>query len=122
MTTEEGVYAIEAEQFVDATGDAVLSRMAGVAYTAGDENGNNQMTSLRFEMGGIDVRKYRAYCLSLNDEFSPLVKGLFESTMVRIRILNLNRFFSKRGGTWISEKRKISFTTSVFPFQISRVV
>ena len=38
VTTEEGVYAIEAEQFVDATGDAVLSRMAGVAYTAGDEN------------------------------------------------------------------------------------
>ena len=34
VTTEEGVYAIEAEQFVDATGDAVLSRMAGVAYTA----------------------------------------------------------------------------------------
>ena len=61
VTTEEGVYAIEAEQFVDATGDAVLSRMAGVAYTAGDENGNNQMTSLRFEMGGIDVEKYRAY-------------------------------------------------------------
>ena len=96
VTTEEGVYAIEAEQFVDATGDAVLSRMAGVAYTAGDENGNNQMTSLRFEMGGIDVEKYRAYCLSLNDEFSPLVKGyFFESAMCGIRILNLNRFFEK---------------------------
>ena len=93
---KEGVYAIEAEQFVDATGDAVLSRMAGVAYTAGDENGNNQMTSLRFEMGGIDVEKYRAYCLSLNDEFSPLVKGyFFESAMVRNKNFKLEPVFRK---------------------------
>lgn len=96
VTTKEGVYAIEAEQFVDATGDAVLSRMAGVAYTAGDENGNNQMTSLRFEMGGIDVEKYRAYCLSLNDEFSPLVKGyFFESAMVRNKNFKLEPVFRK---------------------------
>ena len=70
--------------------------MAGVAYTAGDENGNNQMTSLRFEMGGIDVEKYRAYCLSLNDEFSPLVKGyFFESAMVRNKNFKLEPVFRK---------------------------
>lgn len=72
VMTVEGPRAVLASQFVDATGDAVLSRMAGVPCVAGDDDGNNQMCSLRFEMGGIDVEKYRQYCLSLGDEFSPL--------------------------------------------------
>ena len=83
VMTVEGPRAILADQFVDATGDAVLSRLAGVPCVAGDEGGNNQMCSLRFEMGGIDVNAYRAYCLSLGDGFSPMVDGYFwESAMV----------------------------------------
>lgn len=94
VTTGNGVMAIEADQFVDATGDAVLSRMAGVECSAGDENGNNQMSSLRFEMGGIDVEKYRNYCLSLQDEFSPLTHGYFwESAMVRGKNFKLEPLF-----------------------------
>lgn len=96
VTTEGGVLAIEADQFVDATGDAVLSRMAGVDCNAGDENGNNQMTSLRFEMGGIDVETYRNYCLSLEDDFSPLKQGYFwESAMVRGKGFKLEPLFRK---------------------------
>ena len=67
VMTVEGPRAVLASQFVDATGDVVLSRMAGVPCVAGDDDGNNQMCSLRFEMGGIDVEKYRKYCLSLGD-------------------------------------------------------
>lgn len=79
----ERLVAVRAVQFVDATGDASLSRMAGVPASAGDDEGNNQMSSLRFEMGGIDVEAYRAYCLSLHDDFSPLKSGFFwESAMV----------------------------------------
>lgn len=96
VMTVEGPRAILATQFVDATGDAVLSRLAGVPCVSGDENGNNQMSSLRFEMGGIDVEAYRAYCLSLGDEFSPLKEGYFwESAMVAGRDFKLEPLFRK---------------------------
>lgn len=94
VMTVEGPCAIVADQFVDATGDAVLSRVAGVPCVRGDDGGNNQMCSLRFEMGGIDVDTYRDYCLSLGDEFSPLVQGYFwESAMVAGKGFKLEPLF-----------------------------
>lgn len=94
VMTAEGPRAILARQFVDATGDAVLSRMAGVPCAAGDDAGNNQMSSLRFEMGGIDVERYRQYCLSLGDDFSPMVDGFFwESAMVAGKGFKLEPIF-----------------------------
>lgn len=96
VMTVEGPCAILAHQFVDATGDAVLSRMSGVPCVAGDDAGNNQICSLRFEMGGIDVNAYRAYCLSLGDDFSPLVDGYFwESAMVAGRGFVLEPLFRR---------------------------
>lgn len=96
VMTVKGILAISAEQFVDATADAVLSRMAGVPCDSGDENGNNQMTSLRFEMAGIDVDEYRNYCLSLQDKFSPLTSGFFwESAMVGGRDFKIEPLFMK---------------------------
>ncbi len=94
VMTVEGPRAILASQFVDATGDAVLSRMAGVPCDAGDDAGNNQMSSLRFEMGGIDVERYRQYCLSLGDNFSPMIDGYFwESAMVAGKGFKLEPLF-----------------------------
>lgn len=77
VMTVTGLQAIAAGNFVDATGDAVLTRMAGVPTSSGDENGDNQVSSLRFIMGGIDVEEYREYVLSLHDEFSPPQDRLF---------------------------------------------
>jgi hypothetical protein len=94
VTTVDGMSAVRGKQFIDATGDALLSRMAGVTVASGDENQNNQMSSLRFEMGGIDTEKYRNYCLSLNDNFSPLKTGFFwESAMVKNRDFKLEPVF-----------------------------
>lgn len=96
VMTVEGPRAILAKQFVDATGDAVLSRLAGVPCLSGDDDGNNQMSSLRFEMGGIDVDAYRDYCLSLDDDFSPLRQGYFwESAMVAERGFKLEPLFQE---------------------------
>ena len=82
--TIEGLVAIGGRQFVDASGDAVLSRLSGVEVLCGDEEGNNQITSLRFEVGGIDIEKYREYVFSLDDTYSiHRIKGdQFESAMV----------------------------------------
>lgn len=92
----EGLVAIKGKQFVDATGDAYLSRVANVQTVSGDQNGNNQMGSLRFEMGGIDINRFRDYCLSLNDDFSKLVKGdFFEAAMVKGKGFKLEPIFQK---------------------------
>ncbi|MDF2595106.1 MAG: Pyruvate/2-oxoglutarate dehydrogenase [Clostridia bacterium] len=96
LMTMEGLVAVRGRQFIDATGDAILTRLAGINVTAGDEDGNNQMSSLRFEMAGIDVGKYREYCLSLKDEFSPLINGYyFESAMVKGKSFKLEPIFQK---------------------------
>lgn len=96
VLTAGGYVTIEADQFVDASGDAWLSRLAGVPVDGGDDEGNNQMSSLRFEMGGIDVDAYRSYCLSLGDDFSPLVEGYFwESAMVAGKGFKLEPLFQQ---------------------------
>lgn len=96
VLTADGYRTVEAEQFVDASGDAWLSRLAGVEVDGGDDDGNNQMTSLRFEMGGIDVDAYRDYCLALQDEFSPLTEGYFwESAMVAGKGFKLEPLFQQ---------------------------
>ena len=96
LTTVEGLCAVEGRQFVDASGDAALIRAAGVPVSHGDENGNNQMTSLRFEMGGVDVEKYKNYVMSLQDTYSVFTHGYFyESAMVGGRNFVLEPLFQK---------------------------
>ena len=58
VQTVEGLAKITARVFIDATGDALLSRFAGIPAEKGSgKNGRNQPMSLRFEMSGIDVKK-----------------------------------------------------------------
>ncbi|MBR6790419.1 MAG: FAD-dependent oxidoreductase [Oscillospiraceae bacterium] len=98
VMTAEGLIALEADSFIDATGDAVLSRLAGAPVSSGDENGNNQISSLRFIMGNIDVEAYRAYCRSVGDDFSPTVQkdgGPLETAMVGGRNFKLEPLFQK---------------------------
>ena len=88
--------AILANHFVDASGDAVLTRLCGVPCDSGNEEGSNQCVTMRFEMGGIDVEKYRAYCTSINDTFCPMQPGeFFESAMVGEKNFPLEPLFQK---------------------------
>ena len=58
VQTIEGPGRIQAKVFVDATWDALLSRLVGVTAERGSEKtGRNQPMTLRFEMGGIDAPK-----------------------------------------------------------------
>lgn len=96
VSNVEGLQALEAKCFIDASGDAILSRIAQVPVFSGDDSGNNQATSLRFEMGGIDIKKYREYCQSLNDNFYPNIPGdFFESAMVVGQGFPLEAIFQK---------------------------
>ena len=78
IQTPEGLASIQAKTFIDGTGDALLSRFAGVPAEKGSEKtGRNQPMSLRFEMGGIDVGKvHHFFTKVLKDDYSKDLQGL----------------------------------------------
>ena len=96
LTSCEGLVAVASRNFVDATGDALLSRISGINTNSGDENSNNQLMSFRFEMGGIDIEKLRKYMISLNDTFCTLLEGdFYEIAFIKDRGFVLEPLFMK---------------------------
>ena len=84
VQTIEGLAEIKARVFIDGTGDALLSRFAGIPVEKGSEKtGRNQPMSLRFEMGGIDMGKlYHQFIIKGVKEKGPFDK-LAEDTLRR---------------------------------------
>ena len=80
VQTIAGLAAIRAKTFIDSTGDAFLSRAAGVPYERGyEKTGNNQPLSFRFEMGGIDVdRLYQHVAVELKEDWCKSKPPYFE--------------------------------------------
>lgn len=86
VQTIEGLAAVRAHTFIDATGDALLSRLAGISAEAGyEKTGNNQPMSFRFEMGGIDLAKLCDYMQSLHDDWCKTKPPYFEIALARHR-------------------------------------
>lgn len=80
VQTIAGLAAIQARTFIDCTGDAYLSRSAGVPYEQGyEKTGNNQPLSFRFEMGGIDIeRLYQYVAVELKEDWCKSEPPYFE--------------------------------------------
>ena len=97
VAVTDGLCAVLGKQFVDASGDALVLRLAGVPCRRGDEDGNNQISSLRFEVGGVDIEKYRSYVFSLHDTYSVHHEAgdYFESAMVGGRGFALQPVFDQ---------------------------
>ena len=96
LQTVQGLVAVTAAAFIDATGDAVLARLAGVPVEAGyAKTGHNQPMSFRFEMGGIDIEKLYAYIRSTNDTWCRTAPPHFEIAEARHRAIRykLEQFF-----------------------------
>ncbi|MCG9597097.1 FAD-dependent oxidoreductase [Vibrio sp. Isolate25] len=62
-------YAFEAKQFIDASGDALLSRFAGAKTEKGDKDGTRQSVSFRFEVSNIDFGRLREFLKAANYTF-----------------------------------------------------
>ncbi len=92
VQTIEGLARIKAKVFIDATGDALLSRFAGIPTEKGSgHTGRNQPMSLRFEMGGIDVgRVYRFFTKELKDDWT---RGAFVQIVEEAVAKNKPPFF-----------------------------
>ena len=80
VQTIAGLAAIKSKIFIDATGDAYLSRISGVDYERGyEKTGNNQPLSFRFEMGGIDTEKlYKHVAIELQEDWCKSKLPYFE--------------------------------------------
>lgn len=65
---QDGISAIEAALFIDATADGSLSLLAGASCDSGNEKGRNQAVSLRFIMEGVDSKAFEDYLVSIGEE------------------------------------------------------
>ena len=61
FATKNGIVAVRAKCFVDCTGDADLSVLAGAPTVYGDENGKTQVSSLFFIIEGVDRERLDAF-------------------------------------------------------------
>ncbi|GIV01940.1 MAG: hypothetical protein KatS3mg015_0770 [Fimbriimonadales bacterium] len=61
VATKKGPLAIQAAQFVDATGDADLITLAGGETESGDESGVNQPMTLRFTLARVNLAAVRDF-------------------------------------------------------------
>ena len=98
LQTVAGLRAVTADVFIDATGDALLARLAGVRCEAGyEKTGYNQPMSFRFEMGGIDIDRLYAYMQSIQDDWCKTKPPYFEIAQARHRDIKykLEPFFVK---------------------------
>jgi hypothetical protein len=98
VQTVSGLAAITARVFIDATGDALLSRLAGIPVEAGyEKTGYNQPMSFRFEMGGIDLQRVYEYTQQIHDDWCKTKPPYFEIAQARHRDIHyaLETFFVK---------------------------
>ncbi|MBE7087629.1 MAG: FAD-dependent oxidoreductase [Clostridiales bacterium] len=79
VATKSGLMDIEADYFIDATGDAQLSYLAGVPTVLGRESDNLcQPMTLCFRLGNVDVEKFWATKKQMNEEYKEaLERGEF---------------------------------------------
>lgn len=61
LVGKQGPYAIRAKLFIDATGDAILSFLAGARCELGDENARTQAPTLCSVFAQVDWEKYHRF-------------------------------------------------------------
>lgn len=76
VTTRKGLLEISAKVFIDGTGDATLAMMAGCEVEMGGGK-LNQNTSLRFEMAGINFKKFGKYIKNVGQDFYNTPPNLY---------------------------------------------
>lgn len=101
VVTDDSELGIQADVFIDTTGDAQLVYLGGFPYQKGDEKtGKLQALTLFFRMAGIDVKAVIEYAKQHREDFFDWMAYDFDFN----KIISIAGFFSfvKRA---ISEKR-----------------
>lgn len=101
VVTDDSEIEIQADVFIDTTGDAQLVYLGGFPYQKGDEKtGKLQALTLFFRMAGIDVKAVTEYAKQHREDFFDWMEYDFDFN----KIISIAGFFSfvKKA---ISEKR-----------------
>ncbi|MBR5232566.1 MAG: FAD-dependent oxidoreductase [Clostridia bacterium] len=61
VSSQVGDFTVEGDVFIDATGDGMLSFLAGEDFDLGDEEGNTQAPTMTAYYAGIDFERYEAF-------------------------------------------------------------
>ena len=105
---------LEASTFIDCTGDAELSALAGAELMSGDETGAHQPMTLRFAMGNVDLERLRqgageflrlntpeyvecGYGEAKDGAMAPLVREAIAAGVLEDDDLGYFQFFSVNG-------------------------
>ena len=79
VNTLKGCIALEAKQFIDATGDAQLAALSGVPYSIGrDSDGAIQPYTMMFFVGGVDfdiIKEYNRNQSWLTEDGRTFING-----------------------------------------------
>ena len=91
---KNGLYAYTADQFIDATGEALVAYRANAPCKAGYEEGKYQAVSLRFTVGNIDLKKFAQFLKEIGQDYG-LEYPLIETAMVWGEGFALEEVFQK---------------------------
>lgn len=91
VLTENKLIEIEAEVFIDTTGDAQLLYLGDFPWVKGDEtSGHLQALTLFFRMGNIDIKKATEYVASNKEDFFKWMTYDFDFS----KIISIAGYFS----------------------------
>jgi len=94
VSNKNGLVAYSAQQFIDATGEALVAYRAGAPCKEGYEEGKYQAVSLRFTMGNIEIKRFVDFLNELGQDYG-LEYPLIETAMVWGENFALNPVFKK---------------------------
>ena len=81
VSAYEGIVEVEANVFIDATGDGTLAVLCGEDYEYGDGSENIQAPTLPSYYVNVDYTKYYNFLKENNYDFIGTVKGLVEKAV-----------------------------------------
>ncbi|RJE88365.1 FAD-dependent oxidoreductase [Paenibacillus sp. 1011MAR3C5] len=89
---KNGIRALKAKVYVDATGDGDVAYMAGAPWEKGNDDGKLQPMTMKFRMRGVDLQAIKHYMKNNPSEF-------YEKTLIseldRLPLTGIMGFYSK---------------------------
>lgn len=128
-----GIQEVEAQQFIDASGDSELVKLAGVPFTLGrDEDNKSQPLTMNVKIGNVNTDALRKYMYENWDQFDDAIRTQDKKEVLnRTRRISLWGFYDlwekakKKGEVTIPRDNVLFFETNTegeFIFNTSRIL
>jgi hypothetical protein len=128
-----GVQEIQAKQFIDASGDSELVKLAGVPFTLGrDEDNKAQPLTMNVKIGNVNTHALKIYMQDNWDQFDDAIRNEDKKDILnRIQRISLWGFYDlwqkakEKGEVTIPRDNVLFFETNTpgeFIFNTSRIL